>query len=189
MSETRSFPSSPQSIKPARQFVARYFLDASTADAATLMVSELATNCVRHAHSWFTVTVTPETSTTLRIEVRDHGEGVGSPRLCRPTPTEPSGRGLQIVAALAHDWGTSINESGGHTVWFTLMFEAPVTDDAVQELRDSNPVDRLSQPPIDTRLVGVRGAVNEPGLREAMHAARRCGHRPRSVGLIDPWRS
>lgn len=188
MSETRSFPSSPQSIKPARQFVARYFLDASTADAATLMVSELATNCVRHARSWFTITVTPETSTTLRIEVRDHGDGVGSPRLCRPTPTEPSGRGLQIVAALAHDWGTSTNETGGHTVWFTLLLRTPLKDDAV-ELRHSNPVDQLSQLPIDTRLVGVRAAVDEAGHRQAMRTARRCGHRPRSVGLIDPWRS
>lgn len=178
MSETRSFPSSPRSIKPARQFVARYFLDACAADAATLMVSELATNCVRHAHSWFTITVTPETSTTLRIEVRDHGDGVGSPRLCRPTPTEPSGRGLQIVAALAHDWGTSINETGGHTVWFTLVFETPVTDDSVEEL-----------PPLDAVEERYQEPTDEAGARQGLLAGRRCGHRPRSVGMSAPWRA
>jgi serine/threonine-protein kinase RsbW len=40
-----------------------------------------------------------------------------------PAPTEPSGRGLRIVEALARAWGT-VDSPGGKTVWFTLPSQA-----------------------------------------------------------------
>jgi anti-sigma regulatory factor (Ser/Thr protein kinase) len=123
--DTRTFPSSLPSVKRARQFVAQHFHEASAADAAALMVSELATNCVRHARSGFTITITADTATSLRVEVSDNGHGDGQPQVRHPGPAEPTGRGLQIVAALANDWGTSINDTRGHTVWFTLPTHAP----------------------------------------------------------------
>ena len=110
---TRDFPSSAASIKLARKFVAQYFTQPLAAEAAALMVSELATNCLRHARSGFVITVNTDTPTTLRVEVRDHARTGGRPRLRNPAPTETTGRGLQIVDSLASEWGTTDNETGG----------------------------------------------------------------------------
>jgi anti-sigma regulatory factor (Ser/Thr protein kinase) len=130
MSHTRDFPNSPASVKLARQFVAEHVQHALAVEAATLMVSELATNCVRHARSGFTITINTDAPTSVRVEVSDLGRGDNQPRVRHPGPTEATGRGLQVVASLANDWGTAVNESGGHTVWFTLS-----TDDrSVQRL-------------------------------------------------------
>ena len=72
-------------------------------DAATLLVSELATNAVLHARTPFVVRVERDAD-TLRITVLDcsgagpsrrpHGLGAGT------------GRGLALVATLAEAWGT-----------------------------------------------------------------------------------
>ena len=83
-----------------------------------LMVSELATNGVRHGQTSFELTV-DRTQDELRIEVSDNGGGVPSMR--SPTPDEPSGRGLRIVDLLAGDWGVNQRPGEGKTVWFTLQ--------------------------------------------------------------------
>jgi anti-sigma regulatory factor (Ser/Thr protein kinase) len=130
MSHTGDFPSSAASVKLARQFVAEHVQHAFAAEAATLMVSELATNCVRHARSDFTITINTDAPTSVRVEVSDLGRGDNQPRVRHPGPSEATGRGLQVVSSLADEWGTAVNESGGHTVWFTLS-----TDDrSVQRL-------------------------------------------------------
>jgi serine/threonine-protein kinase RsbW len=84
-------------------------------DAAELLASELTTNCVRHAHTDFELTV--EVDRHVRVEVRDRG--TGTPRVLSPRPTDPSGRGLRIVDALSDDWGVE-ERSDGKAVWFTL---------------------------------------------------------------------
>jgi anti-sigma regulatory factor (Ser/Thr protein kinase) len=84
-------------------------------EAAELMASELATNCVRHAHTGFEMTI--HSDGQIRVEVRDTGEG--RPKLLSPTPREVSGRGLRIVEAMSDDWGV-IPASNGKAVWFTL---------------------------------------------------------------------
>src|SRR3954452_16754211 len=65
-------------------------------DAVELMVSELATNSVKHAHSDFKVSI-KDSGGEIRVEVRDTGRG--QPVLRFPAPTEPSGRRLRIVEA------------------------------------------------------------------------------------------
>jgi hypothetical protein len=84
-------------------------------EAAELLTSELATNCVRHAHTAFELAV--DARAEIRIEVRDTGEG--HPELRSPTPHDASGRGLRIVEAMASAWGVSPSASG-KVVWFTL---------------------------------------------------------------------
>jgi anti-sigma regulatory factor (Ser/Thr protein kinase) len=89
-------------------------------DAVELMVSELATNSVKHAHSDFKVSIS-DSRGEIRVEVRDTGRG--QPVLRFPAPTEPSGRGLRIVEVLSRAWGT-VDSPHGKTVWFTLPSKA-----------------------------------------------------------------
>ncbi len=117
MSETRSFPCELQSVPAARRFVRGELASypAATVEAVELMVSELATNSIRHAGSGFEVAV--RAGKEIRVEVSDRGDG--RPRLLTPRPTDPSGRGLRIVEGLSHTWGVS-ERPHGKTVWFTL---------------------------------------------------------------------
>ena len=88
-----------------------------------LLVSELVTNCVKHAD------VGPEESIMLnvdihdehvRVSVVDEGPGFEKP----PTPVSEaaaeagSGWGLFLVDQLASDWG--VDRNAGATVWFEL---------------------------------------------------------------------
>jgi anti-sigma regulatory factor (Ser/Thr protein kinase) len=104
-------------VTAARRFVRDVLSDRplELVDAAELMASELATNCVRHAHTGFEMTI--HSDGQIRVEVRDTGEG--RPRLLSPTPREISGRGLRIVEAMSDAWGV-IPDSNGKAVWFTL---------------------------------------------------------------------
>jgi anti-sigma regulatory factor (Ser/Thr protein kinase) len=114
---TRTFPCRPTAVSAARELV-RTALDghdAELVEAAELMISELASNCVRHAQTDFEVRISA--CDEVRIEVRDSGSG--SPRVLSPTPREPSGRGLAIVEAMSRRWGV-IAEPPGKVVWFTI---------------------------------------------------------------------
>jgi serine/threonine-protein kinase RsbW len=109
-------------VGASRRYVRRALRDHPDAhvDAVELMVSELATNSVKHAHSAFEVSV-DDAGGEIRVEVRDTGRG--DPVLRSPTPSEPTGRGLLIVKALSRAWGT-VDSSHGKTVWFTLASKA-----------------------------------------------------------------
>ncbi len=111
------FEPRPQSAQQVRAFVR----DACTAwkvppDAPILMVDELATNAITHAHTAFWVS-TFRRSEGLRVEVGDGNPRV--PVLGEAAPDAESGRGLQIVAALALRWGTDL-DGEGKTVWFEV---------------------------------------------------------------------
>jgi len=116
---TRNFSADPLSIRSARRFAVSALggSPARTLEAVELMVSELATNSIRHAGTGFQLTVT-RAGERIRIEVTDHAGG--TPRLRHPGPEEPSGRGLQIVDMLSEQWGIMDDRAPGKTVWFTL---------------------------------------------------------------------
>jgi anti-sigma regulatory factor (Ser/Thr protein kinase) len=120
--ESESFPFDPRSVPGARRFVrdALGRLPQETIEVAELMVSELATNCIRHAGTGFDLSV--RTGEEIRVEVTDVGRG--TPRVLTPGPEEPSGRGLRIVEGLSARWGVS-ERPEGKTVWFTLRTPAP----------------------------------------------------------------
>ena len=116
---SRAFPAHVNSPSAARRFVVESLQgwadDELLADAA-LVVTELTTNAVVHAHSGFTVAIDP-LENGVRISVRDAGsdEWVG-----KAAPLMAShGRGLGLVAALAHSWGKSA-AYGGKVVWAEL---------------------------------------------------------------------
>jgi anti-sigma regulatory factor (Ser/Thr protein kinase) len=128
MSPQRRFPNEATAVSEARRYTLAAIDDLSPqlADAVAVMVSELAANAVRHTGSHFTVSIdrSPE---LIRIAVTDGGSG--SPIVKNPEPVEPSGRGLQIVQALAADWGViPASEPPGKTVWFTVAVDAALED-------------------------------------------------------------
>ena len=125
MKTSRTFPNAAASVAAAR----RYVLDAigdqtePVAEATAIVVSELATNCVRHAGTAFTIEV-ETTPARLRVEVTDTGGGV--PTVQSPAASELTGRGLLLVRALSDDWGVTAatDENSGKSVWFTLRLPA-----------------------------------------------------------------
>lgn len=78
-----------------------------------LIVSELATNAVRHAGTPFRVRVERD-GESVRVAVDDRSDD-------RPERVEPDGyrggRGLRIVDTLASEWGTEPADGGGKRVW------------------------------------------------------------------------
>jgi anti-sigma regulatory factor (Ser/Thr protein kinase) len=116
-----SFPFEARSVPAARRFVREQLsgYPQEMREAVELMVSELATNSIRHAGSGFEIAV--RAGKEVRVEVTDHGSG--EPRLLSPQPTDPSGRGLRIVEGLSKRWGIS-SRRGGKTVWFTLTSDS-----------------------------------------------------------------
>ncbi|MDT0463014.1 SpoIIE family protein phosphatase [Streptomyces gibsoniae] len=86
------------------------------ADNAELMVSELVTNAVRHAHGR-RVELRLVRGDTLLCEVDDDDHTL--PTLLHAGPGDEFGRGLRVVSTLAREWGTS-RTSAGKTAWFEL---------------------------------------------------------------------
>ena len=114
-------PAEPTSVPAARTFVTEAMLGQSPEAIfrAELMVSELATNCVIHAATSFTVTLTIA-GRAMRVEVSD--DGPGKPAVGSPTPSEPHGRGLRLVDQLATSWGIATSKRRpGKTMWFSLL--------------------------------------------------------------------
>jgi serine/threonine-protein kinase RsbW len=125
MKQTRSFPEQPESVTAARRFATDVLQDVSPEVTATveLLVSELATNCIRHTDSAFDLTII-QSGRVIRVEATDYDD-VGKPTMRSPQPTDPSGRGLRIVDALAAAWGVEHRSAPGKTVWFTVVARAP----------------------------------------------------------------
>lgn len=87
-----------------------------------LLVSELATNALHHAHTPFDVTIAVEGG-VAHIEVSD-----GSGALPQLTPTDDplrrGGRGLLLVQVLSSAWGYRPTDTG-KTVWFEMPADMP----------------------------------------------------------------
>ncbi|MDX3548820.1 ATP-binding protein [Streptomyces europaeiscabiei] len=119
----RAFPGLPDQVVEARHFVAALLQESSVVDDAVLVVSELATNAVRHTLSgspggWFLVVVVFRAD-CVRLEVVDMG-GDHAPRMRDEASQDDGGRGLVLVAACAKDWGVK-GVPSGRTVWADLV--------------------------------------------------------------------
>ena len=116
-SHQMQLPAEAESVPRARHFVDAVLIDhrfLNLVDEMRLVVSELATNAVRHAHTPFTValervdrsvllTVTdasPETPVQVTTDLLDTG-----------------GRGLSIVDLVSGDWGVIRRPGDGKSVW------------------------------------------------------------------------
>ncbi len=85
-------------------------------DAASLVITELVSNVVRHAGTEMEISLTASPG-ALRLAVRD-----GSPLLPSPpvgSPLAESGRGLAVIRALAVAWGATPS-GDGKVVWAVL---------------------------------------------------------------------
>lgn len=117
-----TFPADPGAVRTARAVVRGklrgWGLD-NLGDLATLLVSELVTNALRHATGPIGVRLVRPAGLpdVLVVEVSDPLPDL--PRERAPEPEDESGRGLQLVASSSRRWGTRPGEQG-KTVWFEL---------------------------------------------------------------------
>ena len=115
----REFPSTASAVASARHALDAVYADLGDLHRTTvLLVSELVTNSVKHSRApngaiELSACITPD---VVRVEVTDDGEGFDPPPLA--DDDAESGRGLQLVQALADRWG---RRRGPRTsVWFEI---------------------------------------------------------------------
>ncbi|NEB80119.1 ATP-binding protein [Streptomyces sp. SID14478] len=118
-------PRHPASVGVARLRVREHLAGwghtgpADALDTAVLLVSELATNAIRHGPvraREFEIAVTVLADGSCFIEVSD--ESTAEPQMRPPcAPEEESGRGLHLVDGLAEAWGVWQRGRYGKTIW------------------------------------------------------------------------
>ncbi len=113
-------PLSATSSGVARRFVAS--VTGSDEDSrVALIVTELVTNAVRHAHSQPCLSVTTGADEVI-IEVTD--DHPGRPVLRAKETNETSGRGLVLVDQMAEAWGVEPRDDGpGKVVWARVAWD------------------------------------------------------------------
>ena len=112
---------------PARARTALRSLDRTLGELgsdADLVVSELVTNSVIHAHADHIELQATADDDRVRIEVSDPGPGFDRRTAQRePSPTGEGGYGLNIVDGLAHRWG--VRRNGNPRVWLEIDRNRP----------------------------------------------------------------
>jgi CheY-like chemotaxis protein len=113
------FPADLKSVRLARRFVAGVLTSwgfDELQDSAALLVSELVTNAIVHAHSSVELAVhlRPE---RVRVEVIDTARDHVRRRDAKDD--EQSGRGMALIEALAAAWGID-SLLAGKSVWFEM---------------------------------------------------------------------
>ena len=153
----------PAAAAAARRFVSGCLAGVSE-DAvanAELVVSELVTNSILHAGTPVRIGV-KQVGTVVRLEVGDQDHHRPEPK--RHSPEAGTGRGLQLVEALALAWGVDSGPDG-KTVWADVPLE---------------PVE-LAVPPLRTGL-GLVDRPEPPPLRAGPAPGRRTG---RPAALVE----
>jgi anti-sigma regulatory factor (Ser/Thr protein kinase) len=161
MKQTHHFSHEPQSVGAARRFATQALSDtpAEVLDAVELMVSELATNCIRYAGTTFAVTVA-QADGEIRVEVTD--QAGGTPTMRSSEPDALSGRGLQIVNLLAEAWGVEHRTATSTTVWFTVADVSPASPRS-RDAEDARKPRRPSAAPRIMRRRAERGSDTPEG--------------------------
>jgi anti-sigma regulatory factor (Ser/Thr protein kinase) len=93
---------------------------------ASLVVTELFTNAVRHTDSEKITCVVHDAGGVVRVEVTDQGRGSSVPAPGTAGADEEGGRGLLLVSVLSLAWGSDPAEDGtGRVVWAELAAHRP----------------------------------------------------------------
>lgn len=118
LDESVTLPHEASSAGRARRAVADLVtpLEPDLAEHGVLLVSELVTNAVLHAGTSIGVRVRATTG-WLRVEVSDGS--TRQPHICDYSADATTGRGLNLVEALAARWGTEAT-GAGKVVWFEV---------------------------------------------------------------------
>ena len=119
-------------VRTARDLTTRALLDwgcPHPIGAATLIVSELVNNAILHARTDLTVSVA-RWGDLVRLAVHD---ATPERPVRRHEPTQVTGRGMLLVAALSQSWGVLPASGGGKVVWAVL--QAPPEDRPDHHLR------------------------------------------------------
>jgi anti-sigma regulatory factor (Ser/Thr protein kinase) len=110
----------PEAASQARRVVRERLLSWDVAvdhDVVVLLASEAVCNAVQHGRSPASLRLTWD-GITLRLEVRDAGtDSLPVPR--DASGLAESGRGLALVAALAHRWGIDVG-ADSKALWFEV---------------------------------------------------------------------
>jgi anti-sigma regulatory factor (Ser/Thr protein kinase) len=119
MEATKQLPDEGWSPATARRFCARCLRDwgcpHDVVANVQIVVSELVTNVVSHAHTTAQVRLSLD-DTRLRIEVADHSDDAIAAE--RTRGEAPGGWGIPIVEALTDSWGVDQGLGNeGKTVW------------------------------------------------------------------------
>ncbi|MFI6978291.1 SpoIIE family protein phosphatase [Embleya sp. NPDC050154] len=113
---SRDLPFEPSSAGLARELVRDQLPRWGWEDlipSTELVVSELIGNTIRHAAGPIALRLIR--GTTLTCEIQDGSQS--SPRTRHAALMDENGRGLQLVAAMTHRWGTRYTSSGSKTLW------------------------------------------------------------------------
>ena len=163
-----TLPPAPDSARQARRFVAEILgevltagsADADLLDVATLLTSELVTNGIVHAHTELRVVV-EVSDRYVRVEVAD-----GNPSLPARRDYDASamtGRGMEMVELLSHEFGAEPVDGDGKRVWFRLI-RGGASGVATDEPRAASPAEPMPveapappEEPARIRTVELRG--------------------------------
>jgi serine/threonine-protein kinase RsbW len=118
---TGRFPGDPDQVAEARREVRIWLRGCPVSDDVVLILSELASNAVRHSLSrigHFTVTV-QLCETYVYVEVEDEG----GPWYCPSGYDDGRPHGLDIIAAISgRDWGVDPVDGGRRAVWARVKY-------------------------------------------------------------------
>ncbi len=181
-SATVLLPHASSSVRTARRRLADALAESgvpgTVADDAVLILSELLSNALRHARPLASGDVRVawqlRSDGLLEVEVTDGG-GPTRPQQSTPSISARGGRGLDIITALAGDWG--VRETATETtVWAVLAVRArhakrehgEETSGSTKPVDDAARSAEITQPPAG-------------GGRPARHTTRMPSHRAGGV--------
>ncbi|MFD7017933.1 ATP-binding protein [Streptomyces sp. NPDC059928] len=132
-SSSMAVPHGPAGVGKARHRMREQLLGSGVSepvvDDAVLVLSELLSNACRHGRPLGRSDIGDgdikaawrlDKAGRLTVEVTDGG-GPTRPVPATPSVTARGGRGLNIISALAQDWGVRDSASGEVTVWVILI--------------------------------------------------------------------
>jgi DNA-binding NarL/FixJ family response regulator len=111
-------PTSPRDARHDLRDALRDLVDPSALEVVELLVTELVTNAVHHAHSEARVSAAIQ-GDRVRVNVSDANADVPATPEGGPADDDEHGRGMFLVDSLASAWGIATH-TGGKTIWFEV---------------------------------------------------------------------